>query len=202
MKRFGCSLRLVPLVLDGGNLVHNGKVAILTEKVICDNPQFTRPEIEKAIASLRFEQVIFIPVEPEDEVGHADGIVRFLAEDVLLVNDYRHPRFRAYQKLLQGRLSEFNHPSRIVPFPWLCSDERIDGVWSAVGVYLNFIHVTQGILLPAFGGPEDKEAAALLKSVSTTPVVPISCRALARLGGVLNCIVTSLGGSAVAPSLP
>lgn len=192
-KRSGQTFRSIPLVLDGGNLVHNGRVAILTEKVFRDNPQRTPAEIEETIASLGLEQVVFIPVESLDQVGHADGIVRFLSEEVLLVNDYEQTGFRAYRNRLLRRLTEINSPVEIVPFPWRCSDEKISGIWSAVGVYLNFIQTAHGILLPAFEEPEDHEAAALLRSLCRVPVVSISCRALARLGGVLNCISTSFG---------
>ena len=36
-QRIGCSRSTVPLILDGGNLIHNGRTAILTEKVLKDN---------------------------------------------------------------------------------------------------------------------------------------------------------------------
>ena len=76
-------------MLEGGNLVHNGRVAIATEKVFADNPQLSRGEIERLILSIGFERVVFIPVEPDDEVAHADGIVKFLRPDLLFVNDYK-----------------------------------------------------------------------------------------------------------------
>ena len=135
--------------------MHNGKVAILTEKVFYDNPQFTTKEIERTVAALGFEQVLFIPVEPGDQVGHADGIVRFLSTDVLLVNDYESAGFRAYQVHLLDRLAEVSSHTTIVPFPWLCSAERTGRVWSAVGVYINFVQTTRGILFPVFVEPED-----------------------------------------------
>lgn len=187
-----CSFRSIPLVLDGGNLVHNGKVAILTEKVLQDNPQFTVREIRAMIGSLGFDQVLFIPIEPEDEVGHADGIVRFISTDVLLMNDYASAGFGDYHTQLLERLAEMPSHTNIAPFPWLCSAERTGRVWSAVGVYLNFVQTAKGILYPVFGEPEDHEAAALFESLGRMPTLPIPCRELARLGGALHCVTANV----------
>ena len=53
--------RLAPLVLDGGNLIHNGTVAIVTDEVFRDNAHLSRLEIERAIVRLGFEKIVFIP---------------------------------------------------------------------------------------------------------------------------------------------
>ena len=37
---------------------------------------------------LRVAELIVIPKEPYDEIGHADGMVRFLDAKTVLVNDY------------------------------------------------------------------------------------------------------------------
>lgn len=64
------STRLWPEVSarrDGGNIVHNGSVAIVAAKVFRENPDFSQIEIERAVVSLGFERVVFIPVEPGEE---------------------------------------------------------------------------------------------------------------------------------------
>ena len=35
------------------------------------------------------DRLIFIPQEPGDVTGHADGVVRFIDGDSVVVNDYR-----------------------------------------------------------------------------------------------------------------
>ena len=37
---------------------------------------------------LQVNQVIFIPVEPGDDTGHSDGMVRFVDEQTVVANDY------------------------------------------------------------------------------------------------------------------
>ncbi len=39
--------RDVPLVLEGGNVVHNGTVAVVTDKVFRDNPHLSRGELSR-----------------------------------------------------------------------------------------------------------------------------------------------------------
>jgi agmatine/peptidylarginine deiminase len=182
--------RLIPLVLDGGNLVHNGNVAILTEKVLQDNPQMSRLEIERMIISLGFERVFFIPVEPEDVIGHADGIVRFLSPDVLLVNEYTGSHFRDYQRRLMTILRRAKLHAELFPFPWFSTNEINDGVWSAVGCYINFIQTARGIVCPVFENEFDQRALELLQKTSISTRF-VEATTLAGLGGVLNCVVTT-----------
>ena len=183
----GCHHPTIPLILDGGNLVHNGKVAIVTEKVLLDNSKLPKVEIEKVIISLGFERVVFIPVEPEDVIGHADGIVRFLGPGVLLVNDYTGTHFSSYRNRLFGCLKRAMNVE-IVPFPWFHTDEMNEGVWSAVGCYINFIQMAKGIVVPRFDCRIDDQAAAVLANHTALPVRQVSATPLSRLGGVLNCV--------------
>jgi agmatine deiminase len=187
-RRRAIAPRRIPLVLDGGNLVHSGKIAIVTEKVWFDNPQLSKREIERAIICIGFEQVVMIPVEPDDNIGHADGIVRFLQSDLLLVNRYDNSYFRAYELELLRRLRSSLPGVRIAPFPWFSEMRQTNGIWSAVGCYINFSLTKGGIGFPIFDHRLDEHAAAVLSELSRLPTRAVSATALARLGGGLNCI--------------
>jgi agmatine deiminase len=180
--------RDVPLVLEGGNLVHNGRVAIVTEKAFTDNARFSRGEIERLILSIGFERVVFIPAEPEDKVAHADGIVKFLRPDLLLVNDYKGIAFRNYRQRLYATLKRAKIDAQIVPFPWFCTNEKIDDIWSAAGCYINFVLTSRGIIFPTFRHPMDECVATLLDELTPLPKRSLESTALAKLGGVLNCV--------------
>jgi agmatine deiminase len=190
-RHVGIKRPSIPLILDGGNLVHDGRTAILTEKVLWNNGHLSKQEITRAIVGLGFEQVVFIPVEPDDNVGHADGILRFLSQDILLVNDYNDSDFRDYSRELCRRLSTSLPDTQIVPFPWFCADERLDGVWSAVGAYINFVQTARGIVYPVFGNRLDEKVPQILQNLTSLRLRPVAASRLARLGGVLNCIVLS-----------
>src|SRR2546423_1584933 len=64
------------LIIDGGNLVSNGSTVILTDKVFQENPDRAQKEIEHELrTALGRPRLIFIPQEPDDIIGHSDGMV-------------------------------------------------------------------------------------------------------------------------------
>ena len=185
-------LRLSPLVLDGGNLIHNGTVAIVTDKVFRDNTHLSRLEIERAIVRLGFEKIVFIPTEPGDEIGHADGMCRFVNKHTLLVNDYASASMSSFGRKLGCALRAAKLDADLVAMPWFYRSGRSDGVPSAVGCYMNFLHLKQGIILPSFAHRKDEQAHALLASLVDRPVVSVPATPLAKFGGVFNCISLTL----------
>ena len=77
------------IILDGGNVVGGKSKAILTDKVYRENPTWKPGRLRSTLAELlHVAQCIMIPQEPGDPVGHSDGVVRFLKEDLVVVNDY------------------------------------------------------------------------------------------------------------------
>ena len=77
------------LILDGGNVVASGPVVILTDKVYRDNPDRPRQEVRSLLRHLLHAEIcILIPKEAGDPIGHADGIVRFIDERTVMMNDY------------------------------------------------------------------------------------------------------------------
>lgn len=200
-RRMGFSRPTVPLVLDGGNLIHNGKTAILTEKVLGDNPTMSKTDVERAIIAVGFERVVFIPIEPEDVIGHADGIARFVSADVLFVNDYTGSHFSDYRRRLMHILENAGIGAQVVPFPWFSTDEKHGGVWSAAGAYINFILTQHGVVYPTFNHPLDEQVAKVLAENTALPLRPVFASPLARHGGVLNCISLNVAADHPADAL-
>jgi agmatine deiminase len=160
----------------------------VTEKVLRDNRHLSKREIERAIIRVGFERVVMIPVEPGDKVGHADGVIRFLQEDLLLVNRYDDSYFRPYELELLRSLRASLPGVRIAPFPWFSEMRQTNGLWSAVGCYINFSLTNGGISFPTFNHRLDQSVAVTLSALSGVPTRAVSATALARLGGGLNCI--------------
>lgn len=81
------------LILDGGNLIHNGfGTAIVTNRIISDNEHLFEEEIRETLkANLGIEELFIIPSEPGDDTGHIDGMVRFLDQNTLAVIEYLDP---------------------------------------------------------------------------------------------------------------
>jgi agmatine deiminase len=178
--------RSVDLVLDGGNLVPAVSKVILTDKVFEENPAMGKKEIREVLEQALQAECIIIPRPPHDPIGHADGVVRFLDEDTLVVNDYRGPE-AAYGRRLRSVLRQYC--LECLPVPYFFEDHATDGITSAAGCYVNYLRTEKLVVLPVFGVARDGVAVRRFESLySGTRIVPLACTGLARQGGCLNCI--------------
>lgn len=177
-----------PLVIDGGNVVRGRDVAIVTDRIYRENRCLPREDVRRQlIAALSVNRLIIIPADPDDIVGHADGMVRLVNDETVLMSDYRalDPKFDAQ---LVRALTK--HGLAVIRMPFCPTDELGDDpdISSAAGVYINYLHVGDQIFVPAFGlGADDAAAGTLRETFPHCTITPIDCTALARGGGVLNC---------------
>jgi agmatine/peptidylarginine deiminase len=176
------------IVLDGGNVVASRTKVILTKKVFKENSSIDRPHLRKRLEALFQAECVFIPKEPYDLVGHADGVVRFIAEDRVLVNDYSgvDPGYGArLRKLLEWRGLEVE----TLPLFQEKGGRLPGGLPSAVGLYINFLRVGDAVVMPGYGRPEDEAAVeTVCQALPHAVVSQVPCRSLAKKGGVLNCV--------------
>jgi agmatine deiminase len=125
------------IILDGGNVVRHHDKAIVTDKVIVENPRMGREELlEKLKGLLRVESLIVIPTEPGDVVGHADGVVRFIDSVSVIINDYRRIDRSYRARLLKPLKAAGLSVVELIYQPGLDDQEEIP---SAVGNYVNFL---------------------------------------------------------------
>lgn len=180
-------LQLSELVIDGGNVVGSTSNVILTDKVLKENPNRDRSEVEHELKQLlRVERIIFIPKEPYDVFGHSDGMVRFIDENTVIMNDYStiDPKFA-----IRLRASLERHGLKIELLPYSLERRSTDGISSAVGNFVNYLRVGDLFIVPCYGIPDDLDATLRLQTLSpSATVVPLNCLSLAREGGVLQCV--------------
>lgn len=174
------------LIIDGGNIVGTQSFAIVTNKIYDENPDFGRPSLRDALRShLQVKQLIDIRKEPFDTFGHSDGMVRFVADERVILNDYSKNEPKLAEEL-QRVLARAG--LEVVIFPYIPHYEVQDGITSAVGNYANFLRVGDLIIVPAFGLAEDETVREILTNLlPQSSVVSLPCRDLAAQGGVLNC---------------
>jgi agmatine deiminase len=198
-------------VLDGGNFIHNGTgTGMCTNRIISDNESFFLEELEYTMCdALGLEKLIILPVEPGDDTGHIDGLVRYVNEDTVIVSDYvyeidpgddteieeEYRDSKAFVDNISGYLKSqglsVKRISNVFPI------EEGDGpVGSAVGNYLNFLRVGELIFVPQYKNKEENEAAIedlIEAGFSREKIILVpGCEALAKYGGVLNCITTHI----------
>lgn len=173
------SQKSLPLVLDGGNFIHNGKTAICTDRIYTDNlHSFEYKRIESLILeAFELETLVTFPVIEGDKTGHIDGMMQFVSEDILLVTDDMD------YDLVSKKLPKLN----ILRCPSVDCGYGIDGFLSAVGCYINFLQTKNGFFVPQFSLSEDDKALKFFEQFGKL-VVPIQCAMLGIHGGGLHCI--------------
>lgn len=178
-----------PIYLDGGNVIRGYDKAIITDKVYADN-EIPRESLIRIIQdALQGKQVITIPVEPYDDTGHADGMVRFLDENTVIANDYVKAGYgKKFRDRFYGTLRDCGLDVQIVPYYPVSI--RNKGLWVALGCYINFLKVKSKIFLPTFDNEaQDVEAVASFSEIfGADNVIPIPSKMIALEGGVLNCL--------------
>lgn len=181
----------LPLVVDGGNIVKGEEVAIVTEKVFKENGSLSKVEVECQLKnSLRIERILFIPNEPGDYIGHADGMIRFIDDKHVLLNDY--PTSSAYRNLKDAIIKILDTEGigvTLLPYTAHSNQSSDD----ASGCYINYLEVMNCIFLPVFGRKEDDEAQRIIqRCFRGKRVILVQSGEIAVQGGVLNCITWNI----------
>lgn len=185
--------RYSPIILDGGNIVKWENKVIITERVLADN-RYQFPDDNAILDRLKFDlksEIILIPEYPGDDTGHADGLIRFIDANTVFINDSQtEPEKEWLNKTLSMLRS---HNIKTIDFP--CKLE--ENAETAEGLYINYLHVGNLIVVPQFGIKDsDKKALEIMKSVygNTHQVVPFRAGWIAENGGVLNCATWTVKG--------
>lgn len=180
--------RQEPIVLDGGNVVASRSRVILTDKIYKENPSIERPRLRARLEEVFQAECIFIPKEPYDTVGHSDGVVRFVAENRVLINDYSAVD-PGYGTRLRSLLERKGLEVETLPMFQEKVGRQPGDLHSAVGLFINYLRVGDVVVLPGYNGPEDKAALEKVRQViPDARVFQVPCRDLAEKGGVLNCV--------------
>lgn len=170
------------ILVDGGNVIKSKNKVIMCEKVFIENPNIPKDILVKLLKSaFETETIVLVPWNKSDFTGHADGMIRFLDEDTVFINDYsKEIKFRKkiIKALEDAGLGFIEVPYN--PYANKANDQ-------AIGIYVNFLQIQDIIFVPTFGIKEDDNAIKHFKKYFKK-VEPVYCRGIAEDGGVLNCI--------------
>lgn len=178
------------IILDGGAIEVCGKKAIITETVLEDNPHYPREELTSCLKELLcLDELIVVPKEPDDDLGHLDGMVRFIDENHVLLNDYGSCYgLVGFGRKLQKIFEKRNFSTTSMPF-FPKSERGPDGLYKATGVYTNFLKLDDLVLAPAYGIPEDSVAHDVLVNIFPgNEIIAVNCVGPAEDGGSLHCV--------------
>lgn len=177
IEELGLDTKNIDLILDGGNLVKYEDTIIMTDKVYMENKWLNNDK--KILESIfhMFKKVIVIHWDKNEPYGHADGMVRFIYKDHVLVNDGYS---KNYKKRIFTPLQDAG-----LKVTELKIQKKAKDSWG----YINFLHIGDLIILPSINRVNDmtvKEQLHLLYPDTTIELC--NAKALIEEGGVFNCI--------------
>ena len=176
------------IILDGGNIVKSSNCVILTDKVLTENKQtYNRTRLIAELKNLfEVDKVVIIPRDPSDEYGHADGILRFINNNTVLVNEYFDYYKSDFQKHFFGAFKSNRIDVEKLVFKVAKKDKRN---WA----YINFLQLKDLIIIPKFGIDEDEQALHQFNNffpdyAAQGRIISIDATQLVKKSGALNCI--------------
>ncbi len=176
------------LIIDGGNVVKAENAIILTDKVAVEN-RMTKTEVTNQLKNtFNVDKVVLIPWDKKEIFGHADGVVRFINDNTVLLHQIEEGNPKLIRKLKESRLD----------IQWLKFDapKRLKNGWA----YLNFLQIDNALLIPKLGFDEDEQAFEQLKnifksSIDEKRIVKVDVNDIVmKGGGALNCISWTIKG--------
>ena len=175
-RKMGLDVVCSDIIIDGGNVVKVGNKIIMTEKVFVENPGITTKTLENLFGC----EIIFLPWDKDERYGHADGIVKTISDDRLLMTNYDDFDAGLYDEF-KRRLSRY-FKVETLHYNVAKKDKRN---WA----YINFLSVGKLIILPELDIEEDAQALAQIKAFYPGyNVEQINITSLLKEGGGLNCV--------------
>ncbi len=176
------------IILDGGNVVKSENAVIMTDKVVQENRiHFTRNQLIQELEVLfQTDKVILIPWDRLEKFGHADGMLRFIDNDTVLINWIYRTRDNNFRYRLLKPLKENGIKYELM-------DLKVNKMTHFNWAYINFLQTNDLILIPTFGLDEDTKAieqiAIYYKSYADNGrISSVKSNSITNLGGALNCI--------------
>jgi agmatine/peptidylarginine deiminase len=186
-ESIGIKTEKTDLIIDGGNVIKSKDCVILTDKVVLENKDFYTKErlVGKLKELFEIEKIVLIPWDKKEKYGHADGMIRFINENTVLIQKYFDEYDEVFRNKFFGELDKHGLSWEKMEFNVKNENENNWG-------YLNFLQTQNIILLPAFEFDEDDQALEQMKKYypeySEGRIVKINMSEIIKNDGALNCI--------------
>ncbi len=170
------------LVIDGGNVIKCPEKVIMTEKVFHENKNIPRNKIISTLEPLFECDIVFLPWDKTERYGHADGIVRWINENTVLLTAYETSRYfsnKFYKEL--GRHFD------ITMMKFTTRPRNRELSWA----YINFLQTKNVIIVPVFNIKEDEQALQQIENIFPDyhgRIESVNISDIICYGGGLNCI--------------
>lgn len=169
------------IVLDGGNVVKCGDKVIMTDKIIDENPMRFYRDILWELENHFRAQIVLIPRDRYDRYGNADGMVRWIEGNRVLMNNYADFDPKLGKEVKAALFEHFT-----VEELRYGTNKHLKENWA----YINFLQVDGEIFVPGLGIEEDQMAIEQIQKFYSDYKVRLvpHCLSIIKDGGALNCV--------------
>jgi len=187
-----CNVRI-----DGGNilLTPDKKYAFCLEKrtIFHKSDPVQKEQVDTELKrALGVEEILWIPSQKGDKIGHIDGYVQFLG------NFAMEATVEMYGGVTTGSLwnSEVadafyrHYETKVGPYAdIICLLCKPEADWlSARGLYVNFLETSRAVFVPQFNLSEGDKVISIMSGYTKKPLVRVDCSQIAQYGGAVHCL--------------
>ena len=188
----------VPLTIEGGNLISNGRGLAVSSTVVLDRNKGVTPAQVLAVFRRHygFESVALLPPLRGGMTDHSDMFATFTAPDTLVLGRYDPAEDAANAALLDRSaaavlgVASGAGPLKVerIPMP-----PHRDGIWRT---YTNAVYANDVVVVPTYAGVDERvEREALDTYRRLLPgreILTVEATSLARTGGALRCVTLNV----------
>lgn len=191
-EKYNIDYPYTDLILDGGNVVdnHNGK-AVITDRFLKDNHLNKTKAKQILQKALHAEQIAIIPADDPKGLAHADGMVMFIDDNTLALNQYEEPYRTDILKELKTSFPSIKIIEIDVAWDNSVWDKNFS---SACGIYVNSLMTKRNIYIPTFGNKLDDSILNRLAPHTSKKIIPIPAKKVCFMGGSVRCLGWQLHG--------
>lgn len=188
----------LPLIMDGGNMVickcrrssyGTNIFIIMTEKILAENPEFCKEQIEKIFRRAfqkRALEIVWLPWDREDTLGHTDGIVRYVG-----MNQSGNAKVLVNLKLYEEDIANQMYIALAKHFEVI--ELQLSYYDELSWAYINSLQTKDFIIIPGIGNAiTDAEAMEQYRKLFPEyegNIYQVQMREfIAEYGGALNCL--------------
>lgn len=188
-KAIGIETCKTDIIIDGGNVTRWTNKVIMTDRVFKDNPTYERKQLIKELYELlQVDKIYFVPEQPGDFTGHSDGMVRFVDEHTIIINDYKKEKEEFYRAF---EIAIHNTGLDYITIPYNVYGNKSNN--HANGDYINYLQMENTVIIPTFSIKEDDLAVRQLETIfAGQNIQTIESNEIAYDGGILNCITWNI----------
>lgn len=188
-EQIGIETTKTDIIIDGGNVTRWTDKVIMTDRIFSDNPRYERKDlISKLHELLEVNNLYLVPEQPSDFTGHSDGMVRFIDEHTVIINNYKQEKEEFYRAF---KIAIHNTGLDYIEIPYNVYDNKSNN--HANGDYINYLQMENAVIVPTFNIKEDELAIRQLEAIfEGHNFKTIESNEIAYDGGILNCITWNI----------